>query len=56
MASFMQMTTNKRNRRKKNAGSDRKRKQGAHSTLSYDALFAGCGEPGKPAPKKSSSK
>jgi hypothetical protein len=56
MASHTQMTKRRRARRKKGAGSDRKRKQGAHSTLSYDELFAACGEPGKPAPKKPAGK
>ncbi len=51
MASFTQTTKRKRARRKKSMGADRKRKQGKRSTLSYDELFAGCGEPGKPAPK-----
>ena len=56
MASHTQMTKARRARRKKNAGSDRKHTQAAHSTLSYEALFAACGEPGKPAPKKRSDK
>ncbi len=56
MSSFTQMTKRKRARRKKNAGSDRKRKQSAASTLSHEALFAACGEPGKPAPKKQPGK
>ena len=41
----------KRARKHKNAGAARKRKQGRRSTLSYDELFAACGEPGQPAPK-----
>lgn len=51
MASYTQITRTKRRRRHKNAGADRKRKLAAKSTLSYDELFAGCGEPQKPAPK-----
>ena len=53
MASFSQTTKRKRARRKKSMGTDRKRKQGKRSTLSYEELFAACGEPGKPAPKSS---
>ncbi len=51
MASFTQITEKKRTRRHKNAGAARKRKLAAKSTLSYDELFAACGEPQKAAPK-----
>ena len=50
MASNTDIVRRKRKRRHKNAGRDRKRKQGKRSTVSYDELFAACGEPGKPAP------
>ncbi len=53
MASFTQVTKRKRARRQKNAGHARKVKQSQHSTLSYDDLFAKCGEPGEPAPATS---
>ena len=55
MASFTQISENKRARRHKNAGHARKMKQGRRSTISYDELFAACGEPGKPAPKAAGS-
>ena len=45
MASFTKISENKRARKHKNAGSARKAKQGQRSTLSYDELFAKCGEP-----------
>lgn len=51
MASFTEITENKRKRRHKNAGRARKAKLAAKSTLSYDELFAGCGAPGEAAPK-----
>ena len=50
MASFTRITETKRNRKHQRAGSARKAKQGKRSTLSYDELFAGCGEPND-APK-----
>jgi hypothetical protein len=50
MASFTKITKAKRARRRKNAGHARKMKQGRRSTVSYDELFAGCGESGKPMP------
>ena len=50
MASFTGILKTKRKRRRKNAGHARKMKQGEHSTLSYEALFAACGEPGTAAP------
>lgn len=51
MASFSQVTKRKRAQRKSRAGTARKAKQSRRSTLSYDELFAGFGEPGQPAPK-----
>ncbi len=45
MASFTVVTRTKRNNRDKSMGRARKAKQGRRSTLSYDELFAGCGEP-----------
>lgn len=50
MASFTQIAKQKRSRRRRNAGRARKIKQSQASTLSYAALFAACGEPGKKAP------
>ena len=50
MASFSQVTKRKRARRRKVAGRARKRKQAERSTLTAAELFAGMGEPGKPAP------
>jgi hypothetical protein len=52
MASFTQQTKRKRAGRRKKAGRARKRKQAQRSTLSAAELFAGMGEPGKPAPAK----
>jgi hypothetical protein len=51
MASFTQISKTKRARRFQKAGSARKAKQGRRSTVSAAELFAGFGEPGKPAPK-----
>lgn len=51
MASFTQVSKRKRANRQRKAGRARKAKMAQHSTLSYEALFAGCGEPGEPAPK-----
>jgi len=51
MASFTQVSKRKRANRQRKAGRARKAKLAQNSTLSYDALFAGCGEPGDPAPK-----
>jgi len=50
VASFTKKTTNRRNRRQKNAGRTRKNRQAKRSTLSAAELFARCGEPGQPAP------
>jgi hypothetical protein len=57
MASFTDIVRRKRRRRQKNAGHARKVKAAKASTLSYDELFAACGEPGKKAPaeKKAAS-
>jgi hypothetical protein len=46
-------TWHKRTRAHANAGRKRKSKQSRHSTPSAVELFAGMGEPGKPAPKRS---
>lgn len=51
MASNTMATWHKRTRAHKNAGRKRKNTMAKHSTPSYDELFAGLGEPGKPAPK-----
>ncbi|MBL9042765.1 MAG: hypothetical protein JNM83_14245 [Myxococcales bacterium] len=45
-------TEAKRKRAHQKAGQRRKKIQSKHSTLSNTELFAGFGEPGKPAPKK----
>jgi hypothetical protein len=47
-------TWRKRTRAHANAGRKRKNIESRHSTPSATELFAGMGEPGKPAPKKSS--
>ncbi len=52
MASRTQKTERRRARRHKNMGRERKAQQSVRSTLSDAELFAACGEPGKPAPKK----
>ena len=51
MASFTEITRNKRTRKHKNGGRARKIKMAKKSTASYEELFAACGEPGQPAPK-----
>jgi hypothetical protein len=56
MASFTQISKTKRARRHKRAGAARKAKQARRSTLSAEEMFAGCGEPGKPAPKADAKK
>jgi hypothetical protein len=53
MASATKKTWNKRTRRHKNMGRRRKAQSGVRSTQSDAELFAGCGEPGKPAPRTS---
>lgn len=50
MASSTAATWNKRDRRHGNMGKRRKAKESTHSTPSSAELFAGLGEPGKPAP------
>ena len=52
MASHSKKTEARRARRHKNAGRRRKNVQSTRSTPSDAELFAGCGEPGKPAPKQ----
>ena len=52
MASATKATWNKRDRAHGNAGRRRKAKESKHSTPSNSELFAGCGEPGQPAPRK----
>ena len=51
MASNTMASWHKRTRKHKNAGRKRKNAEARHSTLSEADLFAGMGEPGKPAPK-----
>ena len=46
MASATKATWNKRDRRHGNMGRRRKAKESRNSTPSYEALFAGLGEPG----------
>jgi len=50
MASNTMATWHKRTRKQKNNGRKRKNKEARHSTPSATELFAGMGEPGKPAP------
>ncbi|NVB79652.1 MAG: hypothetical protein HOV81_14745 [Kofleriaceae bacterium] len=52
MASNTKATTVKRKNRHEKAGRRRKNKQARKSTASKTELFAGLGEPGKPAPKR----
>ncbi len=52
MASNTASTWRKRDRRHANMGKRRKAKEASRSTLTAEELFAGFGEPGKPAPKK----
>ena len=52
MASNTMASSNKRARAHKNAGRKRKNKESRRSTLTSRELFAGLGEPGKPAPRK----
>jgi hypothetical protein len=51
MASNTKKSENRRRRRHRNAGRDRKNKLAVRSTLTDEELFAGFGEPGKPAPQ-----
>ena len=52
MASNTMKTWNRRKRRHKNMGRQRKNGQARKSTQSAAELFAGFGEPGKPVPAK----
>jgi hypothetical protein len=54
VASNSKQTKIKRKRRHRNAGRQRKNTQAKRSTLSDAELFAGCGEPGQPAPARAS--
>jgi hypothetical protein len=49
MASNTMATWHKRTHRHNNMGRKRKNADARHSTQSYTELFAGLGEPGKPA-------
>ena len=51
MASNTMATWHKRVNKKQKAGRKRKNAEAKKSTPSYSELFAGMGEPGKPAPK-----
>jgi hypothetical protein len=51
VASFTRISETKRKRNHKNMGRARKNKLARRSTKSYVDLFAGLGEPGKPAPR-----
>ena len=51
MASNTMATWNRRKRKHKNNGRKRKNQEARHSTPSAADMFAGFGEPGKPAPK-----
>ena len=55
MASNTMATWHKRKRTHKNNGRKRKNQEARHSTKSYHDLFAGMGEPGKPAHAKHAS-
>lgn len=50
MSSLTRVTETKRRHKQKKAGRARKTKQGQRSTLSYDEVFAGCGEPNDAVP------
>jgi hypothetical protein len=52
MASNTKATTVKRKNKHEKAGRRRKNKFARKSTQSASELFAGLGEPGKPAPKR----
>lgn len=51
MASATKQTWTKRERRHANMGRRRKARESKRSTVSYEELFAGCGEPGQPVKK-----
>lgn len=50
MASLTKKTRIKRRQRHRKMGRRRKNVEARKSTAAVDELFAGCGEPGKPAP------
>jgi hypothetical protein len=54
MASFTQITKRKRAIRRRKGGHARKLELSQRSTLSYQELFAACGQPGVAAPKPES--
>ncbi|MCK5799319.1 MAG: hypothetical protein KAI47_19145 [Deltaproteobacteria bacterium] len=54
MAANSRKTKTKRRARLHKMGRKRKDIQSRASTLSYDELFAACGEPGQPAPAPTS--
>ena len=56
MASNTMATWHKRTRNQKNMGRKRKNAEARHSTPSGTELFAGLGEPGKPAPRKTAAR
>ncbi len=56
MASNTAQTWRKRDRRHTNMGKRRKAVESKRSTPSYEALFAGFGEPGQPAPASGNDK
>jgi hypothetical protein len=56
MASNTMASWHKRTRKHKNMGRARKNAEARHSTLSAAELFAGMGEPGKPAPASKTAK
>ena len=56
MASNTMKTWHKRTRTQKNNGRKRKNADARHSTPTMAELFAGCGEPGKPAPQPKPAK
>ena len=55
MASNTAVSENRRKRHHEQAGKRRKKRESKKSTLSATELFAGFGEPGKPAPKGAQS-
>lgn len=52
MASHTAATSVKRKNKQQSMGRARKNREARNSTQSSAALFAGLGEPGKPAPRK----
>ena len=55
MASNTMASWHKRTRAHSNMGRKRKNQEARRSTPSYDELFAGLGEPGKPATGKATA-